>query len=318
VTVELLAPGGNAAMVEAVLGAGADAVYVGPRGYSRRRSSFELTIPEILDLVPLVHGRGARLRAAFNTLPATAEIPGLLAAVETLAAGGVDDIILTDPGVMAAVRARHPGLPIHASVGCNIYNAADLEFYREAGVTQVVADCRLPAAELRSVKRAGLGLEVLVHATTCFSYIGQCWLSSYTRLGSQSDETGKNHYPGSPNRGGLCWRVCLKEWDLEGGAPPAAGFHLKNDAFFQVREIPSYLEAGVDTLKIQGREYSVDLIARVTAFYRALIDACRAAPADFDAPAWEKRMADLGAARDAERAGRTRELIREGETAQTA
>ena len=309
-TVELLAPGGNAAMVEAVLLAGADAVYVGPRGYSRRRSAYELTIPEILDLVPLVRRRGARLRVAFNTLPATVEVPGLLAAVETLAAGGVDDIILTDPGVMAAVRAKHPELPIHASVGCNIYNAADLEFYRGAGVTQVVADCRLPADELRAVKRAGLGLEVLVHATTCFSYIGQCWMSSYLNLGSQIDATGKNHYPGSPNRGGLCWRVCLKEWDLEGGT--RQGFHLRNDAFFQVREIPFYLEAGVDTLKIQGREYSVDLIAKVVAFYRALIDAYRAAPAAFDAGAWEHGMRGLGAARDAERAGRTRELIREG------
>lgn len=311
--VELLALGGNAAMVEAVLDAGADAVYVGPRGYSRRRAAYELTVEEILDLVPLVHERHSRLRVAFNTSPATEEIPGLLATLERLAAGGVDDIILTDPGVMAAVRRHHPGLPIHASVGCDMYNAADLDFYREAGVTQVVADCRWPADELRAVKAAGLGLEVLVHFTTCFSYIGQCWMSSYMKQEWQVDDGGKNHYLGSPNRGGLCYRVCLKEWGLDGGGfSRQKGFHLKNEAFFQVREIPFYIDAGVDTLKIQGREYSVGLIGQVVAFYRALIDACLAAPASFDPELWVERMRGLGAARDTERNTRTGELICEG------
>jgi putative protease len=311
--VELLAPGGNAAMVEAVLDAGADAVYVGPRGYSRRRAAFELTADEILDLVPLVRGRGARLRVAFNTYPASGEIPGLLATVEKLATGGVDDIIVTDPGVMAAVRANHPGLPVHASVGCDIYNAADLEFYREAGVTRVVADCRWPAEELGGVKRAGLGLEVLVHATTCFSFIGQCCMSSYAKQQWHIDADGKNHYLGSPNRGGLCYRVCLRQWGLADGAAIAPkDFQLKNEAFFQVREIPFYIAAGVDTLKIQGREYSVDLIARVTAFYRSLVDACVAAPETIDTGLWAERMRGLAAARDTERNSRTGELIGEG------
>ncbi|MBC7106348.1 MAG: U32 family peptidase [Firmicutes bacterium] len=310
---ELLAPGGNMAMVRAVLDAGADAVYVGPRGWSRRAAAFEMDHAALRACIEYVHARGRKIRAAFNTLPAGREIPLFLEELGRLVEWGIDDVILTDVGCIAAARRAFPDLPIHASVGCNIVNAADCAFYRDLGVTQIVADCKLPFAELKAIKDAGVGVEVLVHATTCFTYIGQCWMSSFARQVRETDDRGKNHFRGSPNRGGVCYRPCLLPWRLEGaGRTVAEGVPLRNDAFFVLDEIPDYLRLGVDTLKIQGREYSPGLIGAVVAFYRDVVDAYLADPAGWRPQAWHERLEGLRRRRDAERGVRTAELQGEG------
>lgn len=311
--VELLAPGGNMAMVRAVLDAGADAVYVGPRGWSRRAAAFEMDDDSLRACIEYVHARGRKIRAAFNTLPAGREVPLFIEELGRLVEWGIDDVILADIGCIAAARRAFPDLPIHASVGCNIVNGADYAFYRELGVTQIVADCKLPFEELKAIKEAGVGAEVLIHATTCFTYIGQCWMSSFARQVREIDAKGKNHFCGSPNRGGVCYRLCLLPWRLEpAGRVVADGVALRNDAFFVVDEIPDYLRLGVDTLKIQGREYSPGLIGTIVAFYRDLVDAYLADPAGWRPQVWHERLRSLRQRRDAERGARTAELQGEG------
>ncbi|MCL6634731.1 MAG: U32 family peptidase [Peptococcaceae bacterium] len=266
--VELLAPGGSVAMVRSVMENGADAVYVGPKGWSRRTAAYEISDEEIKECAAIVHQYGGRLRAAFNTLPKSEEIPLFLKKVEKFAGWGMDDIILTDIGCISLVNRYFPGLPIHASVGCNIVNAADFQFFKDIGVTQIVADCKLPWDEVRRIKESGLGIEVLIHASTCFTYIGQCWMSSYGKQTWSVDGEGKNHFLGSPNRGGLCYRVCLQPWDvMAGGKTLQRERKLRNEAFFLLEDVPRCIDMGVSTLKIQGREYSTALIGEVIAFY---------------------------------------------------
>lgn len=311
---ELLASGGTPEMVRAVLDNGADAVYVGAKGWSRRRAQYEMGDDQIIESAAYARSLGKVLRVAFNTLPASHEFPLFLAKTEKFHAAGIRDFILTDVGAMAALSRRLPGVQIHASVGCTIINAEDARFYKEAGATQIVAECRMGREEMRRIKEeAGVGLEVLVHATTCYTLLGRCTMSSYTRQEWRIDEEGKNHFLGSPNRGGLCYRVCLTEWDQvgEGGETEARGVILPNTAYFLVDDIPSLIDMGVDTIKIQGREYSVPLVGEMVRFYRELIDAYVKDRRSFRLEPWKERMTVIVRARDAERREKTAGLLSE-------
>jgi putative protease len=311
---ELLASGGTVEMARVVLDNGADAVYVGAKGWSRRRAQYEMDDEEVIASARYAQLLGKILRVAFNTLPSSSEVPLLLAKAEKFVGAGIRDFILTDVGAMRALAERFPGVQIHASIGCTIVNAEDARFYKEAGATQVVTECRMDREEMRKIRQeVGVGVEVLVHATTCYTYLGRCTMSSYTRQEWRFDEEGKNHFLGSPNRGGLCYRVCLTEWDQRGedGSVEAGRAVLPNLAYFLVDDIPGLIDLGVTTIKIQGREYSVPLVGNMVRFYRGLIDSYLRDRSSFRMEAWKERMAGIVSARDAERREKTASLISE-------
>jgi len=311
---ELLASGGTVEMARVVLDNGADAVYVGAKGWSRRRAQYEMDDEEVIASARYAQSLGKILRVAFNTLPSSGEVPLLLAKAERFVGEGIRDFILTDVGAMRALAERFPGVQIHASIGCTIVNAEDARFYKEAGATQVVTECRMDREEMRKIRQeVGVGVEVLVHATTCYTYLGRCTMSSYTRQEWRFDEEGKNHFLGSPNRGGLCYRVCLTEWDQRGedGSVEAGRVVLPNLAYFLVDDIPALIDLGVTTIKIQGREYSVPLVGNMVRFYRDLIDSYLRDRSSFRMEAWKERMAGIVSARDAERREKTASLISE-------
>ncbi len=313
--VELLAPAGNLEMAKAVADSGANAVYVGARGWSRRRDAYELSDEQLHDAVGMVHSRGAKLRVAINTNMQSSELPALLRKMEKFVSWGVDGAIMTDVGAIAEVHRRFPQLVIHASIGANILNNEDVKFYRSIGVTQVVADTKLTLRELASRKSSlDVGIEILIHANKCYTYLGKCWMSPYHRLERTTDEFGKDLFRGSPNRGGLDYRVCLEKWELFDGKKllePAIA--LKNDAFFYLEDIPALITLGVHCLKVQGREDPVPLVAGIVRFYRELIDACLATPPErkIDLAPWRARLEAIQAERDARRSNMTQILLDE-------
>jgi len=313
--VELLAPAGNLDMLKAVVEHGANAVYVGARGWSRRRDAYELSDGQVREAITIAHAGGAKLRVAINTNMQSSEIPALLAKMERFVGWGVDGAIMTDVGAIAQVHRRFPHLVIHASIGANILNNEDVKFYQAIGVSQVVADTKLTLRELVARKAEGeVGIEVLIHANMCYTYLGKCWMSPYHRLERATDDFGKDLFRGSPNRGGLDYRVCLEQWQLFAGQellePRIA---LKNDAFFYLDDIPPLIDLGVHCLKIQGREYPVPLVAEIVRFYRELIDACVSKPPDraFDLDPWRARLEAIQAERDARRSNTTLVLLNE-------
>jgi U32 family peptidase len=313
--VELLAPAGNLEMAKAVMENGANAVYVGARGWSRRRDAYELSDEQIHEAIGIVHRGGAKLRVAINTNMQSREIPALLKKMEKLVAWGIDGAIMTDVGAIAQVHRRFPNLVIHGSIGANILNNEDVKFYRSIGVTQVVADTKLTLRELASRKvNMDVGIEILIHANKCYTYLGKCWMSPYHRLERTTDDFGKDLFRGSPNRGGLDYRVCLERWELfDDKALLEPQIALKNDAFFFLDDIPSLIDLGVHCLKIQGREYPVSLVAHIVRFYRELIDAynAKAAEQPFDLAPWRSHLEAIQAERDAKRSNMTLMLLNE-------
>ncbi len=313
--IELLAPAGNVEMVAEAVRNGANAIYVGPRGWSRRRDAFEMDDAAVHESIRIAHDGGAKLRVAFNTNMQSKEIPDLLRRMETFVGYGADGAIMTDIGAIAVVHHHFPELTIHASIGANILNNADVAFYREIGVSQVVADTKLTLKELASRKeQLDVGIEILIHANYCYTYLGKCWMSPYHRLERTIDDAGKDLFKGSPNRGGLDYRVCLEAWQLySGDIKWEDRVALKNDAFFLLEDIPHLIDMGVHCLKIQGREYTVSLVGAIVKFYRDLIDAYEACPKDewFDLEPWKARLAAIQGDRDSQRGKGTHALLAE-------
>ncbi|MBI4840164.1 MAG: U32 family peptidase [candidate division NC10 bacterium] len=292
---------------------GANAIYVGPRGWSRRRDRYELPEEDIREAVLMAHAGGAKLRVAINTNMQSREIPPMLRKMERFVAWGVDGAIMTDIGAITEVHRRFPHLTIHASIGANILNDEDVRFYRSIGVSQVVADTKLTLKELASRKeQIAVGIEILIHANYCYTYLGKCWMSPYHRLERTTDPSGKDQFKGSPNRGGLDYRVCLESWELYSGITRWEDrVALKNDAFFLLEDIPHLIDLGVHCLKIQGREYPVPLVGEMVRFYRDLIDGYLAQPMGqpFDLTPWRARLARIEAGRNVARGEGTRLLL---------
>jgi len=302
-------------MVKAAAENGADAIYVGARGWSRRRDAYELSDETLHEAVRIAHSGGAKIRVAINTNMQSSEIPALLKKMEKFVAWGIDGAIMTDVGAIAHVHRRFPHLVLHASIGANILNNEDVKFYRSIGVSQVVADTKLTLRELSSRQTdIDVGVEILIHANKCYTYLGKCWMSPYIRLERTADDFGKDVFRGSPNRGGLDYRVCMEQWELfDDQALLEPVITLKNDAFFYLNDIPPLIDLGVHCLKIQGREYPVPLVGSIVRFYRELIDTYLAKPAEqpFDLTPWRSRLEAIQAERDSKRSNMTMVLLNE-------
>ena len=302
-------------MAKAAVENGANAIYVGARGWSRRRDAYELSDEKLREATEIAHSKGAKIRVAINTKMQSCEIPALLEKMEKFVGWGIDGAIMTDVGAIAQVHRRFPHLVLHASIGANILNNEDVKFYRSIGVSQVVADTKLTLGELTSRKAdIDVGIEILIHANKCYTYLGKCWMSPYVRLERTTDGFGKDLFCGSPNRGGLDYRVCMEQWELfDGKALLEPVIALKNAAFFFLDDIPALINLGVHCLKIQGREYPVPLVASIVRFYRELIDTCLARPAEqsFDLAAWRSRLDAIQAERDSKRSNMTSVLLNE-------
>ena len=313
--VELLAPAGNLEMAKAAVENGANAIYVGARGWSRRRDAYELSDDQLHAAIGIAHAAGAKVRVAINTNMQSREIPALLNKMEKFVGWGIDGAIMTDVGAIAQVHRRFPHLVLHASIGANVLNNEDVKFYRSIGVSQVVADTKLTLRELASRKAdMDVGIEVLIHSNKCYTYLGKCWMSPYHRLERTTDNFGKDLFRGSPNRGGLDYRVCLERWELfDGKKLLEPSIALKNDAFFFLEDIPPLIDLGVHCLKIQGREYPTPLVAQIVRFYRELMDAYNAKQPEhpFDVTPWRSRLEAIQAERDAKRTSMTLTLLNE-------
>ncbi len=309
IVVELLAPGGSVEMVEAVFRAGADSVYSGVKGWSRRSKKYEMGDEELKKAVNIAHDYGGYLRAAVNAMPKAGEERMFVERLDFLYSIGIDAIILNDIGLMRITEERYPDLKIVASIGASILNKEEALLYKESGADMFVADCKMSIEEMMEIKAyTGMGVEVLIHANTDFTYLGRCWMSSYKAL-RYEDLDGKAYYIGSPNRGGVCFRPCLFDWRLSGEEIYASHFQLPNDMFLLLDEIPEMIRRGVDCLKIQGREYSISLIHDLVGVYRRFIDEF-AERGEVDVEAYRGELRELAEKRDAERLKRTLELMK--------
>lgn len=274
--VMMMAPGGTLEMAKAVLDEGAEATYVGVLGWSRRGAQDELADDEIRATIDYALAHDKEVRVVMNTLPSSIEMDMFLERVHKYAAWGAAGFMISDVGAMRLVRQQLPQVHIHTSVGCGITNYEDVKFLREMGASYVVLPYRLSVEEIALIKDEGrVGIEVFLFKTPSGGKIcpGKCMMSSYFSFRRWLDEEGKDHFFGSASRGGDCLRVCQTKWRFNVGDEDFdAPMTIKENPSLWLDELPAYLKAGVDCLKVPGRDRSVDLVRDLVRVYRRAVD----------------------------------------------
>lgn len=265
---ELLAPAGGPEAFHAAVNNGADAVYCGLEDLNARRQAENLTLVELAEAVRYAHLRDVRVYLAANTLVKERELRAAFNLVEKALAAGVDGFIVQDLGFARLLLRAFDGIRLHASTQVNCHNTATARLLAEAGFRRVVLARETPLPAIERLKgEVDIEVEIFAHGALCFSYSGQCLLSSL--IGGRSG-----------NRG-LCAQPCrlaydLVEQDVAGGAgtPVVLPYRhlLSTRDLNTIALLPRILAAGVDSLKIEGRLKSAEYVALVTAVYRRELD----------------------------------------------
>lgn len=274
--VMMMAPGGTKEMAKAVLDDGAEATYVGVRGWSRRGAKHELSDDDIHEVIDYATSKDKEVRIVMNTLPSSTEIPMFVERVQMYTSWGAKGFMISDVGCMRLVRQHAPTAAIHTSVGCGITNYEDVKFLSDIGASYVVLPYRMSVEEIAQMKREGkVGIEVFLFKTPSGGKIcpGKCMMSSFFSFRRWLDESGKDYFFGSASRGGDCLRVCQSEWDFSvDGVISREHITTKTNPALWLTELPDYLKAGVDCLKVPGRDRSANLVREIVRLYRRVVD----------------------------------------------
>jgi putative protease len=296
----LLAPAGSPKAVSAALDAGADAVYVGLKGWSRGGARRELDWDELVSAQRVVAAAGRTLQVAVNTIPKPQERAQLFERIPALLDLKIHDVIVNDIGILVALRRRFPDLRLTASIGCGAQTVADAAFFRDLGAHAVVLPGTVSPAEMREIRAIrGISVEIMVHMVEEFVLLGKCSMPSYVHLKPSpfpsmfpSEAADAGDIPdgalrgvrqtGSMKRGGVgaCFRICQQSWELFADGRWVDARLFPSRQISRIAEVKAYGEAGVDVLKLQGRSLPVELLAPLVRRYREAIDAGKVPAAD--------------------------------------
>lgn len=245
---ELLAPVGGPEQLIAAVRCGADAVYLGAKGFNARRNA--QNFDDMQQVVSYCHEQDVKVHVTVNTLVTDEEWPALLDTVRMLAQSGVDAVIVQDLGVARALRAACPTLALHGSTQMAIHNLSGARALWELGFTRAVLARELTLKEIRYIAdHCPIELEVFIHGALCMSVSGLCTLSSV--IGGRSG-----------NRG-LCAQPCRLDFSCRGRHHALS---LKD--LCAVKHIPALIEAGVSSFKIEGRMKRPEYVAASVHAYR--------------------------------------------------
>ncbi len=271
---ELLAPAGSYAVCEAVITAGADAVYLGGDRYSARAFAPNFSDEDILRALDFAHLRGKKIYLAVNTLLKNRETGRELSRyIGPFYEHGLDAIIVQDYGVFQFVKRYFPGLPVHISTQMSVAGTYGAEFLREKGAKRIIPARELSLEEIRRIHdTVDVELECFVHGALCYCYSGQCLMSSL--IGGRSGNRGRCAQP--------C-RLPYQVRDEEGRAVgDETSFPLSLKDLCAIDLIPQLCEAGVHAFKIEGRMKSLAYAAGVTKIYRRYLDLYESISGDDD------------------------------------
>lgn len=279
--IELLAPAGNLEKLKYALHYGADAVYAGMPDFSLRVRINNFDEKSIHEAVRYVHKAGKKIYLTLNIYAHNKHLAKAVEHIEFLKKLGVDGIILSDPGILNLVKKYYPQAEIHLSTQANATNWQAVKFWYEQGVRRVILAREVTLEEIREIKKRvpEMQLEYFIHGAMCMSYSGRCILSKWmsdrsANLGDCTQPCRWKYDIKSPNgflQMGLEETMKKISVDLE---EDQHGTHFFNSCDLNLIEyIKDLDEAGIDSLKIEGRAKSVYYVSVVAKAYRKVIDA---------------------------------------------
>ena len=288
---ELLAPAGSPEALEAAISAGADAVYLGGSRFNARMNAHNFDTQALREAVTHAHRMGTRVYLTLNTLVWDRELPDALDAAYEAACAGVDALIVADLGAAALIRRALPNLPLHASTQLSGHNAAVGSVLADFGFSRFVIARETELHDLaHAVASNPLEVEVFIHGALCVSHSGQCLFSSVVggRSGNRGEcaqpcrlpyacEGCKDKSPKGQSRPAPKGKYPNRRDDRRSPDPDSESYPLSLKDLSLAAHVPYLIEAGVSSLKIEGRMKSPGYVSGVTAIWRRLLDENRAA-----------------------------------------
>ena len=268
--VELLAPAGDLNKLKTAIDYGADAVYLGGESFGLRKASKNFSMDEIREGVKYAHERGKKIHVTLNIIPHNKDIVGVEEYIKELYDAGVDALLVADPGMFMKVREAAPDMKIHVSTQASITNSNAVKFWTSMGVERVVLARELSLEEIRTIikENPNVQIETFMHGAMCMSYSGRCLLSNYM--------TGRDANMGD------CAQPCRYKYHLVEEKRPGeyfpieeheeGTFILNSKDLCMLKDVEKLIEAGVTSLKIEGRVKSEYYLATVIRAYRMAID----------------------------------------------
>jgi len=254
--------------LRAAVAAGADAVYLSGKQFGARKFAANFDDEELKEAVAYCHRHMVSVHVTVNILIYDSELRDAAEYLIWLYETGVDAVLIQDAGLLEIARTVVPELPVHASTQMTIHNTGGLRWAAAHGISRVVLARELSLSDVRAIsaeaRRLGLEIEIFLHGALCYSYSGQCLFSSIA--GGRSG-----------NRG-MCAQPCRKPYTLleeSGAACGTAGYLLSPHDLALYPHLPELMDAGIDSLKIEGRMKSPEYVATVVSIYRQALDALR-------------------------------------------
>ncbi len=271
---ELLMPAGNMEKLEYAVNYGADAVYLGVVDFSLRamRKGELITMENLKESIELAHKLGAKAYLTLNIFAFNNDIALLESVMDRIKDSNPDAIILSDMGVFRVVRKYMPDVAIHVSTQTNTLNYEAVKFWQDLGATRSILARELPIKDVAEIKKhvPDMELEVFVHGSQCVSFSGRCLLSDYMTDG----ERKANH--------GNCAQPCRWSYKLVEETRPGQYYEIEQNErgthilspkdLCLVEYLPQLIDAGVDSLKVEGRTKSLYYVSAVSKAYRNAID----------------------------------------------
>ena len=262
---ELLAPAGSYDVLVTAVNAGADAVYIAGQNYGARAYAKNFTMNEIEKAVNYAHLNGAKVHVTVNTLINNFEIVDVMQYLFKLYQIGVDAVIVQDFGLIWLLKTFIPDLEVHASTQMGLNNYSSIKWASKNNIKRVVLPREVNISEIRQTSEQlkkdsiSMDIEVFGHGALCYCVSGKCYMSSYN--------SGR-----SGNRG-ACAQPCRREYRLK-----YRGYNIGNGYLLSTHDLATYnhldeiSDAGVKSLKLEGRMKSKDYIGTIVNSYRNLID----------------------------------------------
>ena len=280
--IELLAPAGSLEKLKTAILFGADAVYCGGLNFGLRAGADNFTVEELQEGIRYAHNRDKKVYLTLNMIPHNEDLNKLPEYIEKLKTLDIDALIISDPGVFSMVRENWPEIEIHISTQANNVNWASALFWKQQGAERIILARELSFAEIKEMAEKTEGkieLETFVHGAMCISYSGRCLLSNY--------------FVGRDANKGDCAQSCRWKYHIVEEKRPGEYYPIEeNDqgTFIMnsrdlnlAEEVPQLIEAGLSSLKIEGRMKSIHYAATVVNTYRQIIDQYYADPENYQA-----------------------------------
>ncbi|MDX9714563.1 MAG: U32 family peptidase [Dissulfurispiraceae bacterium] len=280
---ELLAPAGDFEKLKTAIHYGADAVYLGDSRFSLRGKARNFFPEQLKSAIDFCKEKSVKVYVTLNIIPHNRDIDEVIDHIDLLSEADPDAVIVSDPGIFSIIRKKMPLMKIHVSTQANTTNKASARFWQDMGASRIVLSRELSIDEIKEIRQSvNIELETFVHGSICISYSGRCYISSF--LASRGANMGEC-------TNSCRWKYTLMEEKRKGEYLPVfeddrGTYIMSSRDLCMIEHLDKLADAGVNSLKIEGRMKGINYLAGVVKTYREAVDLLKSCDPYVINPRW--------------------------------